>query len=78
MKCAFTSGQAIADGMHHDDRRRELRNVLVNGQVAVNGYKFIEFDLGEARIDAFVEQDLRSVVNCKLRGSLQKRNHLSA
>jgi hypothetical protein len=74
--------------MNKDDRQRELRNVLLKGQIAVNGYKYFEFDLGErqeltvcdagpasivnclniklgkmpreARIDAFVEQDLHA------------------
>lgn len=81
-------GQAIANAMDKDDRQRELRNVLLKGQVAVNGYKYVELDLGErqeltvcyarpapivncldiklgelareARIDAFVEEDLHA------------------
>ena len=74
--------------MDKDDGQRELRNVLLKGQVAINGNKYVELDLGEgqklavrnarpasivncldlklrkmpheARIDAFVEQDLHA------------------
>ncbi len=80
--------QAIANAMNKDDRQRKVRNVLLKGQIAVNGYKHVEVDLGErqeftvrdagpasivngldfklgempreARIDAFVEQDLHA------------------
>ncbi len=50
--------------MNKDDGQRKLRNVLLKGQVAVNGNKYVELDLGECQKLAVRDARPASIVNC--------------
>ncbi len=50
--------------MDKDDGQRELRNVLPKGQVAINGNKHAELDLGERQKLAVRDARPASIVNC--------------
>ena len=50
--------------MDKDDGQRELRNVLLKGQVAINGNKYVELDLGEGQKLAVRDARPASIVNC--------------
>lgn len=56
--------QAIADGMNEDHCQGELGKVLLKGQVPVDSYKDVEFDLGEGQELAVCDTRPAPIVNC--------------
>ena len=50
--------------MDKDDGQRELRNVLLKGQVAINGNKYVELDLGQRQELAVRDARPTLIVNC--------------
>ncbi len=50
--------------MDEDDGQRELRNILLKSQVAINGNKYVKLDLGECQKLAVRDARPASIVNC--------------